>query len=116
MQEPVTVTGTIVVPEGVAPGPPATVHVRVEDVSLADAPSVTVASAVLPNVPMPPDAPVAFWLVVGGFDPSRTYSVRVHVDRDGDGRVSTGDLVSTSHHGVLTRGAGTEVTVPVSVV
>ncbi|MFN8594545.1 MAG: hypothetical protein U0031_24090 [Thermomicrobiales bacterium] len=42
--------------------------------------------------------------------------MRVHVDRDGDGRISVGDLISTWSHPVLTFGGGTAVTVPVSVV
>ena len=39
-EEPVTVVGTIEFPDDVPAGPPATIYVRVEDVSLADVSSV----------------------------------------------------------------------------
>jgi uncharacterized lipoprotein YbaY len=115
---PVTVTGTIVFPAAAPAGPPATIHVRIEDVSRADAPATVLASLTLEAVAVPPPAgePVTFAIPVTTYDPGARYTVRVHVDRDGDGRVSRGDLVSTAHHPVLTAGAGTVVTVPVSVV
>jgi uncharacterized lipoprotein YbaY len=118
MEGPVTVTGTIEFPDDVPTGPPATVYARIEDVSRADTPAVVLASVTLPAVPAPPPAgeDVTFSIPVASYDPRMSYTVRVHVDRDGDGRVSEGDLVSTSHHAVLTRGGGKEVTVPVSVV
>jgi heat shock protein HslJ len=110
------VTGTIVFPENLPAGPPATIHVRIEDVSRADAPATVVASATLQDVALPPAAgePVTFAIPVASYDPHMRYGVRVHVDRDGDGQVSVGDLVSTSHHPILTHGGGTEVSVPVS--
>jgi uncharacterized lipoprotein YbaY len=116
MADPVTVTGTIVFPEHVPEGPPATIHVRVEDVSLADASATVIAGTTLANVTVPPPAgeAVTFAIPVETYDPRKTYGVRVHVDRDGDGQVSVGDLVSTTHHPVLTRGGGTDVSIPVS--
>lgn len=118
MSGPAAVTGTIEFPADLPAGPPATIYARIEDVSLADAPSTVLSSVTLTDVPVPP-APgetVTFAIPIGNYDPSRRYSVRVHVDRDGDGRVSAGDLVSTAVHSVLTQGAGTVVTVPVRVV
>jgi uncharacterized lipoprotein YbaY len=115
---PVTVTGTIVFPAAVAVGSPATIHVRIEDVSRADAPATVLASVTLEAVTVPPPAgaSVTVAIPVTTYDPGARYTVRVHVDRDGDDRVSRGDLVSTAHHPVLTAGAGTVVTIPVSVV
>ncbi len=116
MAEPVTVTGAIVFPENLPAGAPATIHVRIEDVSRADAPATAVAGVTLEDVAVPPPSGEAmtFAIPVQTHDPHMTYGVRVHVDRDGDGQVSVGDLVSTSHHPVLTRDGGTEVSIPVS--
>lgn len=118
MPEPATVSGTVEFPPNLLPVGTATVYVRVEDVSRMDAPSLLVASQTLRDVPMPPPPgePVSFAILVPSYDPRLSYSVRVHVDRDGDGQVSVGDLVSTFSHPVLTHGAGSEVIVPVSVV
>lgn len=113
---PVTVTGTIVFPEALPSGPPATIYVRIEDVSRADAPATVLAGVTLEalTIPPTPGQEVTFTIPVESYDPRMRYSVRVHIDRDGDGRVSGGDLVSTAHHPVLTQGGGTKVTVPVS--
>ena len=118
MSGPAAVIGTIVFPDDLSPGPPATVYATIEDVSRADAPSIELASVTLEGVSVPPPAgtSLTFTIPVPDYDPRMRYSVRVHVDRDGDGRVSVGDLVSTFSHPVLTGGAGTAVTVPVSVV
>lgn len=118
MAGPTTVTGTIPFPAALPAGPPATISVRIEDISRADAPATVHAAVTLAGVPIPPslDAPVTFAIPVASFDPRARYSVRVHVDRDGDGRVSQGDLVSTSLNSVLTQGGGTSVMVPLSVV
>lgn len=117
MSGPAAVTGTIVFPTGLPAGPPATIYARIEDVSRADAPAILLSSVTLADVPVPPPGDqMPFSIPVGDYDPRLSYSVRVHVDRDGDGAVSSGDLVSTSHHAVLTRGGGTAVTIPVSLV
>jgi putative lipoprotein len=89
----------------------AAVRVVVEDVSLADAPARTVAERVLPPGSAVP-GPVR--LTVDQVDPRARYAVRVHVDTDGSGTVSRGDLVSTASHPVLTFGHPTAVRVPLS--
>ena len=115
---PAAVIGTVLFPDDLAPGSPATIYARIEDVSRADAPAITLSSVTLEGVFLPPPAgaPITFAIPVEDYDPRMRYSVRVHVDRDGDGQVSVGDLVSTFNHPVLTGGAGTAVIVPVSVV
>jgi putative lipoprotein len=91
--------------------PRAAVRVVVEDVSLADAPARTVAERVLPAGSAVP-GPVR--LAVDQVDPGARYAVRVHVDSDGSGAVSHGDLVSTAAHPVLTFGHPSAVRVPLS--
>ena len=105
------VTGEVVFPESDQAGS-AVVYVRVEETSMADAPSRLVGEAVLP-VELPRRS-VTFAVPVPMLDDRADYSVRVHVDRDNDGRVSPGDFVSTMFHPVLTHGHGDTVIVPVS--
>lgn len=115
---PTTITGTIIFPAETPAGSAATIIIRLEDVSLADAPAILLASTTLDDVSVPPVAgtAVSFALPVAEFDPRARYTVRVHVDRDGDGRISKGDLVSTTHVPVLTQGGGTDVHIPVEIV
>ncbi len=118
MSAPTSIAGTIIFPVDLPAGPPATITIRLEDVSLADAPATIVSSVTIPDVTIPPGAgePVAFSLPVVSFEPRARYTVRVHVDRDGDGQVSKGDLISTSHIPVLTQGGGTEAQIPVKLI
>jgi uncharacterized lipoprotein YbaY len=108
-----TVTGEVVFPESNEPGS-AVVYVRVEETSMADAPSRVVGETVAP-VELPCRS-LTFAVPVTMLDDRADYSVRVHVDRDQDGRVSPGDFVSTMSHPVLTHGHGDTVTVPVRAV
>jgi putative lipoprotein len=115
---PTSITGTILFPADVPEGSPADITIRLEDVSRADAPAIILASITLDEIPVPPPAgeQITFSLPVASFDPLSSYTVRVHVDRDQDGWISKGDLLTTSHIPVLTRGGGTEVQVPVEIV
>lgn len=112
------VTGTIVFPANLAGPRRATVYVRVEDVSLADASATTLAESVMRDVPVPPtpEPILSFSVPVPSFDPRARYSVLVLVDLDGDGQVGTGDLISTQSHPVLTRGFPAVVTIPLTLV
>lgn len=84
----------------------ATVHVRLLDATVADAPSRTVAEQTIPNVSHPRGAggTVAFAVRGSGLEARARYVVRVHVDVGGDGTVSRGDYVSTESYPVLTLG------------
>lgn len=93
---PVAVRGTISFEPGAPAFSGATVHVRLEDTSVADAPAVVLSEAVLHDVDLPPPGgSVPFALDDAGAERGRTYNVRAHVDVDGDGAVSPGDLVTT---------------------
>src|SRR5215207_9446236 len=73
----------------------ATVHIRLQDTSRADALATTVAEQVIDHVDIVPDGqPLPFTLQMPANENSR-YVVRVHADVTGDGKVSRGDYVST---------------------
>jgi uncharacterized lipoprotein YbaY len=102
-------------PEAPEPHGSATVYVRVEDVTEADAPAATVAEEVLRAVELPAGGGTLHAVVRIPEDrvqQNARYSVRVHVDADGDGKVSGGDWISTQSHPVLTRGQPRSATVP----
>jgi hypothetical protein len=83
----------------------ATVHVRVEDVSRADAAATLVAEAILPlRSPLAAGAELPFSLAIPDVDERARYSVRVHVDTTGSGDITAGDRISTVAHPVLTQG------------
>ena len=112
------VTGRVVITGSVAPFAAGVVHVRLEDVSYADARAPVVADTAISGVAHDParsaegSTVVAFRLAVPGtIDPEHDYSVRVWLDRDGDGRAGSGDMWSDQAYRVLTRGFGTDVTV-----
>jgi hypothetical protein len=107
------VTGELVFPESNESGS-ALVHIRVEETSMADAPS-RVAGETVTHVELPCRS-LTFTVPVTMVDDRADYSVRVHVDRDHDGRVSPGDFVSTMRQPVLTHGNGDTVTVAVTLV
>ncbi len=101
------VTGSVTYRERIALPPGATVTVRLQDVSRADAPAEVLAEQVI--VPTT-QVPIPFALT---YDPARIdarhrYSVGVRIEVDGKLW-----FVSDTHNGVLTQGAPTEVEVVV---
>lgn len=105
------VQGEIVFP-GEVPARAAAVYIRVEDVSYSDAPAQKIAEEVLRDVRISSDGRLAFSLPIGELRPTGDYSVRVHVDVDGDGQISPGDFISVQRHPVLTYGRPDQVTIP----
>ena len=91
----------------------ATVYVRLEEVSAADAPARVVAEHIRRNVAFDPQAgeALAFTLEAEAPDPTASYSVRAHIDLDGDGQVSRGDYISMQSYPVLTFGYPRRVSV-----
>ncbi len=74
----------------------AAVHVRVEDVSRADAASLTVAEWNVPALPRgtTTSSTIPFEIPVESLDARRRYSLQARVDVDRDGRTSVGDYVT----------------------
>lgn len=94
----------------------ATVYVRLEDVSLADAPAEVVSEQVIGNPAERASAKGIPFALPGrrtDIDSRNRYSTAVHVDMDGTGGVSAGDYISTEINPVLTFGHSNTVTVSV---
>jgi len=101
----------VAVPPGTTAAFATVVTVEIRDVTRADAPSTVAGAQRAGNVVLAPGAELRFRVPVAEVDPRASYTVRVHVDVDGDGRVSTGDLITTVSHPVLTHGAPDAATV-----
>ncbi len=82
----------------------ATMYVRLEDVGEADAPAKLVSEYVRHGVAFDPRAAEALTFELTGEAPDAgaSYSVRAHIDVDGDGQVSVSDFISTQSYPVLT--------------
>jgi uncharacterized lipoprotein YbaY len=92
----------------------ATVYIRLEDVTEADAPSRLVAQEVLRGISKPSrGGQIPFEMRTGGIDERASYNVSVLVDLDGDGRPSRGDFSSVQSYPVLTHSHPSEVSVVV---
>ncbi len=108
------VHGTISFGEDVQPFDRATAYVRLEDVSVADAPARVVAQSVISNLAKPRAGEgIPFTLPAGRINPRASYNVRVLVDVDGDGQTTAGDYVSVQSYPVLTFGYPPEVSITV---
>ena len=105
-----TLRGHLRLPDGPLPERAARVLVEVRDVGLQDAPAPLLASVELRDVALA-EGRVPFRLSgVPGLS-GRQCAIRAHVDFSGDGRVSSGDLLTTRH--VPVAGTERELEVPV---
>jgi uncharacterized lipoprotein YbaY len=84
----------------------ARIIVRLENVSRADAPASVAAEKVWegPGGPWPTGAALPFNLPVPAVNPGASYTIRVLIDVDRDGRLGQGDYISTESYPVLTYG------------
>lgn len=92
----------------------ATIYIRLEDVSRADASSHLVSEQVIENPAEYVSAegiPFVLSGNQGDLNSQRRYSVSVHIDMDGSGEISGGDYISTESNPVLTQGHPNHVTV-----
>jgi hypothetical protein len=105
--------GKITFQEGAAPFTGATVYVHLENTTVLDVASKVVACYVERDVAFDPKTARDLSFVIAGQapDPRASYSVRVHIDVDGDGEVSQGDFVSTQGYPVITFGHPREVSI-----
>jgi uncharacterized lipoprotein YbaY len=96
------VRGEALFPENAPAVSGATLYVRLQDVSYADAPARLIAEQVIPDVSWSGKGPhrVEFALEGSVPDERADYAVAAHLDVDGDGRVSRGDYLSLERHPV----------------
>lgn len=96
-----TFSGKLILPEDMHEADASDVLIEVRDVSLADAPSVVIAEKRLGPLPLRPGEAIEFTIEeVPEVEPRRRLSVRIHVDLDGSGRVTPGDLLTTTSNPV----------------
>jgi uncharacterized lipoprotein YbaY len=107
--------GEIVFEEGPPSFAKASVHIFLEDTTLADAPARVIVHHLIENVSADTvwKENMPFALDVTIPDTQARYTVRVLVDVDGDGKISHGDYASTADYPVLTRGYPDQVVVHV---
>jgi uncharacterized lipoprotein YbaY len=93
----------------------ATIYVRLEDVSLADAPSIRLAEQVIRDVTLrgPGRVTVPFSVQGSINDPNGQYVISVHVDLNGNGLVEPGDYITTESYPIPTPGETTRMLVTV---
>ncbi|WP_445474563.1 YbaY family lipoprotein [Methanococcoides methylutens] len=98
------VQGMIIFDEPVESFYNATMYLKVEDVSLQDVASVVISESTIDGISMDADdiQPVPYMIDHPELEERMTYSLSVHVDVDGDGRLSNGDYYSTWHNPVPT--------------
>jgi uncharacterized lipoprotein YbaY len=104
--EPPLLRGEVVFEEGALSFDGATLFISLSDTSYADAPAEAVASEVLPNVSYDARARNRLPFTLHGHirEENADYTVSVHVDMDGDGKVGAGDFVNVQSYPVLTHG------------
>jgi hypothetical protein len=110
------VGGVATLPAALPAGRAARIVIEVRDVSVADAPSLVVADQILTDVALLPGGRIRFHFSVPAPVPGQQLSLRVHVDRHGAGRVSTGDLLSTQAHPVTDSRQAAALIVPLTIV
>ncbi|WP_458209769.1 YbaY family lipoprotein [Haladaptatus sp. NG-SE-30] len=93
----------------------ATIHIRLEDVSIADKASETISEQTLSDVTddMIEQDGIPFELYGQLPDDKARYIVSVHVDSNDNGEVSQGDFITTESYPVLTFGNPDSLTVRV---
>ena len=99
-----TIQGMIIFDEPVESFSNVTAYLKVEDVSLQDVASTVISEDSIVGVSMNANDihPLTYLIHYPDLEEKRTYSLSVHVDVDGDGRLSNGDYYSTSHNPVPT--------------
>src|SRR5262245_36046387 len=91
----------------------ATLFVRIDDVTLADAPSAPLAQARLDRLAHRQGSASRWAIQLDGAarQPQHRYSIWAHLDIDGDGQIGRGDYITMESYPVLTFGHPAEATV-----
>lgn len=95
--------------------------VQLEDITVADTSSMVIASQTIERRDFAPHGDsdsnitviIPFELFYEIKDKQRRYAISVHVDMDGDNKVSQGDYINTQSYPVITQGYPTQISVKV---
>lgn len=92
----------------------ASLHIYLEDTTLADSSAKVVLHQVMENVAdTMQNGRIPFAIHGTILDPQAYYTVRVLIDMNGDGKISRGDYINSISYPVLTRGYPDRVVVKV---
>jgi uncharacterized lipoprotein YbaY len=106
------VIGEVTFEEDAPPFTDATMYVYLENITVADIAAEVVDDYVEQGVAYDPNTTTLSFAMAGkALDPRASYSVRVHIDIDGDGKVSQGDFISTQSYPVITFGHPRKVSI-----
>jgi putative lipoprotein len=97
----IKVTGNIILPSNCPEVTAKKIVIEARDTSVADAPSKLISEQQIKNIKLKPGSKIKFQLDVPAEKSSRTYSIRVHIDINGNGRVENGDLLTTAIHPIM---------------
>jgi hypothetical protein len=112
----IVIRGSIVFPDEPPRFDEVNAYIRIEDVSEADGPAPVVLSRRIPcrYEEARSAEGVRFEMRLSLPDPRRSYSLCVHVDMDGDGRVSPGDFINVVEVPIVSGRGRQESPVPVT--
>jgi uncharacterized lipoprotein YbaY len=89
----------------------ATIYIRLEDVTMQDAPSKLISQQVIKNVSYDSSAAghqkkVKFALFGDriAIDFTRLYAISIHIDVDNNGKINSGDFINMESYPVITHG------------
>jgi uncharacterized lipoprotein YbaY len=109
------IKGEIIAEEG-KPIKNATIYVRIEDTSRADAPSKIVAEIVLKNGKLISNlekSVIPFNISIPVARENKMYTVSVHIDMNGNGKLDKGDYINMESYSVPALGVKKKVVVKV---
>lgn len=109
-------TGDIILPADTPNIQFADVLIEVRDISDADAPSQLIKEKRLHKVQLKPKGLIHFKINVPEAEAGRILSFRVHINKDGSGRVNEGDLLTTSIIPIPSKGSLDEIKIPVALI
>ena len=113
-----SIQGKIIFDKPVQSFSDATIYLNLEDVSLQDIESITITEDSIDDISLDANnmQPVQYTLDYPKLDDRMAYSLSVHVDVDGNGRLSNGDYYSTWHNPVPTEPGVHELNVHVEMI
>uniref|UniRef100_UPI0040572A21 hypothetical protein n=1 Tax=Candidatus Electronema sp. TaxID=2698783 RepID=UPI0040572A21 len=110
------IAGEIVFPKNCPVKEGCSAFIEVQDVSLADAPSVKIACIRLLDVSTAPLGHLPFSLTAPEVPEMRSLAISVHVSMTESDRINSGDLLTTERHSVPSQGPARQMIIRVTLI